>query len=448
MKSVVKTMTNGSPTRLILSFALPTLIGNIFQLFYSFADAAIVGKFVGAQALAAIGVSSNITNFLFALASGLTTGAAIIFSQCFGAQNYGKMRSALTSMIYAVSFVTFVVTAAGMFLSPIMLRLLGTPDAILSDAVLYTRIILGGAAASFTYNGCSALLRSLGNTVVPLIMLIISVFANILGDLLFIKVFHMGVGGAAAATVISQVISASICLHFVYRHKSALHLDGASFKPNKAMIRLVFVTGVPAAIQSTMISLGIMSVQRLINSFGTMTIAAYSAATKIDSIALMAVVSTASALSVYCSQNIGAGLYERIRPGLVHTLIPVLGFCILMAGVTSVFGKELICLFLDPSAAYEAVEIGAQYLKIIGIAYFMAGIMRCYQNVLQGAGDVNITMLTGIAELAMRIAASYTLVRFMGITGLWVAIPISWGFGSIIPLIRYYSGKWKSKSLV
>ncbi len=203
----------------------------------------------------------------------------------------------------------------------------------------------------------------------------------------------------------------------------------------------IFKTGVPTALQSCMISLGTLSVQRLINSFGTQAVAAYTASTKIDSVAIMVVVTMGMSLAVYSGQNMGAGKVDRIKSGLYKTLALVLTYCVIMAVVMIFFGNNLLRIFLDASEAGEAVSIGTQYLRIIGIAYFMAGIMRCYLNVVHGTGDVNISMLTGLAELAFRIIASYILVKPLGLTGLWIAIPISWGCGSLIPVIRYYSGK-------
>jgi Na+-driven multidrug efflux pump len=267
-------------------------------------------------------------------------------------------------------------------------------------------------------------------------------------DILFVVGFGWAVSGAALATIIAQAISAAACVVYLIKNKTDFHLEGLKIRADRESTINILRTGVPAALQSSMIAIGNMSVQRLINSFGTMALAAYTAATKIDSLAIMVVVTMGMSLSVYCGQNIGAERYDRIKQGLYKTLIFVLSYCLVLALVMMFFGKNLLSLFLDSSQASEAIEIGTQYLKIIGIAYFMAGIMRCYLNVVHGTGDVNVSMLTGLAELAVRVIASYILVIPFGLTGLWIAIPVSWGCGSIIPVIRYYSGKWKTKALI
>lgn len=448
MKTETISMTSGSPIKLILMFAAPMLLGNIFQQMYNVVDSTVVGRFVGADALAAVGASSQIVMFTMCLCFGLTNGAGIIISQCFGAEEYEQLRETIGSLICVISVISAILMLLGIIFAPAFLHFVNAPDEIMANAVKYMRIVMLGTPFSMAYNGCSAILRNMGDSKTPLLMLILSTVINICLDLLFVVVFKASVGGVALATMIAQAISAAACILFMYRHKKELHLEGLKFKAKQQSVKLIFKMGVPAALQSCMISLGVLSVQRLINGFGTQAMAAYTASTKIDSVAIMVVVTMGMALAVYSGQNIGAGRVDRIKSGLYKTLALVLAYCGLMALIMTIFGRQLLSLFLDPSEAGEALDIGTQYLSIIGIAYFMAGIMRCYLNVVHGTGDVNISMLTGLAELVTRVIASYILVKPLGLTGLWVAIPISWGVGSIIPLVRYYTGRWKTKSLV
>lgn len=448
MKTETTSMTEGSPVKLILAFSAPLLLGNIFQQLYNLVDSTVVGRFVGANALAAVGAPGTIMALTLCLCFGLTNGAGIIIAQCFGAKNYNQLKATIGALICIISITALVLMIIGIAGAPFFLRLVSTPDEIINDAVLYMRIVMIGTPFSMAYNGASAILRNMGDSKTPLLMLMLSSFLNIVLDLIFVLAFGMAVMGVGIATVISQAVSAAACLIYMRRYKNELHLDGLKIRFNRRCAKQIFKTGVPTALQSCMISLGTLSVQRLINSFGTQAVAAYTASTKIDSVAIMVVVTMGMSLAVYSGQNMGAGKVDRIKSGLYKTLALVLTYCVIMAIVMIFFGNNLLRIFLDPSEAGEAVSIGTQYLRIIGIAYFMAGIMRCYLNVVHGTGDVNISMLTGLAELAFRIIASYVLVKPLGLTGLWIAIPISWGCGSLIPVIRYYSGKWKYKSLV
>lgn len=448
MKTETTSMTEGSPVKLILAFSAPLLLGNIFQQLYNLVDSTVVGRFVGANALAAVGAPGTIMALTLCLCFGLTNGAGIIIAQCFGAKNYNQLKATIGALICIISITALVLMIIGIAGAPFFLRLVSTPDEIINDAVLYMRIVMIGTPFSMAYNGASAILRNMGDSKTPLLMLMLSSFLNIVLDLIFVLAFGMAVMGVGIATVVSQAVSVAACIIYMRRYKNELHLDGLKIRFNRRCSKQIFKTGVPTALQSCMISLGTLSVQRLINSFGTQAVAAYTASTKIDSVAIMVVVTMGMSLAVYSGQNIGAGKIDRIKSGLYKTLALVLTYCVIMAVVMIFFGNNLLRIFLDPSEAGEAVSIGTQYLRIIGIAYFMAGIMRCYLNVVHGTGDVNISMLTGLAELAFRIIASYVLVKPLGLTGLWIAIPISWGCGSLIPVIRYYSGKWKYKSLV
>lgn len=448
MKTKTLSMVEGNPITLILSFAAPLLIGNIFQQFYNLVDSTIVGKFVGADALAAVGSTGTLMGLTLCLCFGMTNGAGIIISQCFGAKNYALMRRTIGTLICLLMILSVGMVTLSLIFSRIVFEFMQMPEEIIDTAVLYFRIVMIGTPFSMAYNICSAILRNMGNSRTPLYMLILASFVNIILDFVFVVGFHMSVAGAALATIISQAVSAVTCITYMYRNRFEFKLNGIKLNLDRRAVGKILRTGIPAALQSSMITIGTMSVQRLINGFGTMAIAAYTASTKIDSLAIMVVVTMGMSLSVFCGQNIGAGKLERIRSGLYKTLALVLGYCTVIAVVMLFFGDKLLMLFLDVEKAGEAVIIGKEYLSIIGIAYFMAGIMRCYLNVVHGAGDVNVSLVTGLAELAFRIIASYALVKPLGLTGLWIAIPISWGLASIIPVIRYYGGKWKNKILV
>ncbi|MBQ2802331.1 MAG: MATE family efflux transporter [Lachnospiraceae bacterium] len=444
----MKNMTSGNPTSLILGFAVPLLIGNIFQQVYNFVDVIIVGRYLGEEALAGVGSTGNLTFFLLSLIMGLCNGAGIIIAQCFGAQDYKRMRRAVTAIIWVAGVLTILVSVLGVCLNEFFLRLLSVPENVIPYSKEYLHIIYLFVAGSVIYNGCSAVLRSFGDSKTPVYALTLGSVLNIVLDLLFVIKFQMGVSGVAYATVISQHASAVVCLVPLLCKGREFELSGLTLKPDKDMVALIFKTGVPTAFQSCLISIGGMSVQRLINSFGAAVMAAYAAAGKIDAIAIQVILSLGTALSVFTGQNMGQNQFDRIREGLHKTLLMTGIASVAIAVGAFVFGEELMRLFLGGVDSEEVVLIGATYLSIMGVAYIICGIMQSYQNVLRGAGDVNVCVVAGMTELAGRVIFAYLLASLIGVTGIWIATPLSWGCGCIVPVVRYYTGKWKGKSLV
>lgn len=438
-------MTRGSASKSIILFALPMLIGNIFQQLYNVVDSTVVGKFVGAEALAAVGATSSCSMLLLTLVNGLAAGAGIIIAQCIGARDFRQMRNAVTALIYIDIVMGIVITITGTLLAEPILRLMNTPEEIIGDSVTYMKINFAGTIGLLAYNSGAVILRSFGDSKTSLYILILSSLMNVVLDLLFVLGFGMGVAGAAYATVIATFVSAAACIGYLYFRRHILFLDGMELKFDVAMFREIVKTGIPSGLQSSMISIGNMCVQGLINSFGTMTVAAYTAAGKIDSVVIQIVMSIAMSLSVYSGQNVGAGNIERVRIGLRGTLKIMLTVCVSIAVLILIFKRQLLGIFLSESDAAEAINIGCTYLSIMGIAYIICGVMQSFQNLIKGAGDVNAAMAAGFVELSTRVAASYLLVHFFGVTGLWLAIPVSWGSACLIPLLRYMSGKWINK---
>lgn len=441
-------MVDGKPLALVLKFALPLLIGNIFQQLYNFVDSSIVGRYIGGNALAAVGATSQINGTLIALAMGITNGAGIIIAQCFGAKKYGRLKQSVTSMIAALSVIVVVITIAGITLSYPILYLMNVPDEIIGDSVGYMRTLFMGCLPLLTYNTCSSIMRNLGNSRVPLYMLIISSCINVGLDIVFVTVFHWGVIGAGAATVAAQTVSAVLCLIYMYRNRCEMQLDRLPRRAEVGMIWLIIKTGVPAALQGCCINIGGMFVQGLINTFGTAAMAAYTASTKIDSLSIMIIISLAVSLSVYSGQNMGAGQIDRVKQGLKEMLRVMVPISITLAVLLVIFRRSLLTIFLDPAEEAQAIEYGSRYLAVIGIGYITAGVMQCYQHLLRGVGDVNICVTAGMLELVVRVAASFVFVRIWGLYGIWYAIPFSWACACVIPVIRYYSGKWENKRLV
>ena len=444
----MKVMTSGKPAKLILGFSIPLLIGGVFQQLYNLVDVVIVGRYLGEEALAGVGSTGNLTFFLLSLVMGLCNGAGIIVAQCFGAENYRDMRRAITAVIWVAGVLTVIMAAIGYVGSPYFLRLLDVPENVMEYSVTYLKIIYLFVFGSVVYNGCSAVLRSFGDSRTPLYALMIASVLNIVLDLLFVVVVPLGVKGVAIATVISQHVSGAYCLIHLFVKREQYKLKGLQRKPDKDMVNLIFKTGIPTAFQSCLISVGGMSVQRLINSFGTSVMAAYAAAVKVDNIAIQVIVSLGTALSVFTGQNVGQRRFDRIKEGLRSTLFMSIGAAVGIALLALFFGKNVMLLFLGEGGSAEAVSVGATYLSIMGAAYIICGVMQSYQNVVRGAGDVNICMVAGMTELAGRVFFAYLLAGIIGETGIWIATPLSWGCGCVVPVIRYYTGKWKTKAYV
>lgn len=444
----MKNMTTGNPVKLIVEFAIPMLIGNVFQQAYNMVDTIIVGRYLGEKALAGVGSTGTLIFFTLALIMGLCNGAGLVIAQCFGCNDTKNMKKSIVSLIWVSSILTIIVTILGVFCSRYFLKLLNVPEDVMGYSEEYLRIIYIFVVGSVIYNGASSILRSIGDSRIPLITLMIASILNIGLDLLFILKFDMGVSGAAYATVISQCLSAVLCTGYIIRRRREIGLTEMKFQPDWQSLVLIFKTGFPSAFQSSMIALGGMSVQRLVNSYGASVIAAYVAANRVDSVAIQVIVSIGAALSVFTGQNMGQGDFKRIHEGLKKTLVLMLGASVTIAVMVLIFRRDLMLIFLDAEEARDAIEVGATYLSIIGIAYVIAGIMQSYQNVIRGAGDVNTCMVAGLTELAGRIVFAYILADWMGVKGIWIATPISWGCGCIIPVVRYYSGKWKTKKLI
>lgn len=441
-------MTVGKPMNLIITFAIPMLIGNIFQQIYNVVDTIVVGRYLGENVLAGVGSTGTLTGLLFALVFGMCNGGGLIIAQSFGCRDFNTLKKAVTAMIWVAGIMTVLLSIIGLGASRFLLTILAVPEDVIEYSVTYLRILYAFVFGSVIYNGASAILRSIGDSKTPLIALIVSSLVNVCLDLVFVVVLRLGVAGVAYATILAQCVSAVIAVGFLYKKRREIGLCSLLVKPERHMVSLVIRTGLPAALQSSMISLGGLSVQRLINSFGASVMAAYVAANRIDSVAIQVIVSIGTALSVFTGQNMGKNDFKRIASGLYHTMAVMVGASALIAGIVLTFRYPLIYVFLGDSATDLAIETGVTYLSIIGIAYVIAGVMNSYLNVIRGAGDVNTCLVAGIAELSGRIVFAYLLSHFLGATGIWIATPISWGCGCIIPVVRYYSGKWKTKKLI
>ena len=442
----MKDLTKGKESSLILQFAMPMLIGNVFQQLYNVVDSVVVGKFIGKEALAAVGASFPIIFAFLSLIIGIATGSTIVIAQYFGAKDIEKVKRTINTLFIFLIIASITVSIISIYFSEDIFRLLKLPEEIIPQAKVYFNIIMGGIIVSFGFNGISAILRGLGDSKTPLYFLIISTLVNIVLDLLFVMVFKWGIAGVAIATVISQAgafVSAIIYLNRTHK------IISFSFK-NLFFDRDIFIKsiriGLPTGIQQTFVAVGMMALISIVNRFGTNVIAAYSVATRIDSLASMPAMNFSAALSSFVGQNIGAGRTDRVKSGFVATLKMSSIISVVVSAVVLIFGDFIVRMFTnDP----EVIRIGKEYLIIVGAFYIVFSSMFIIAGVMRGAGDTLIPMFISLIALwVIRIPLAWILSKRIGETGIWWAIPIGWCVGLSLSYIYYKTGNWKKKSVI
>jgi len=446
---IARDMTQGSELKQITLFTVPMLIGAVFQQMYNMVDSIVVGRFVGPNALAAVGTSFPIIFFLISLVLGLTVGSGVIISQFFGAKQTDQLRKAVSTAFIFQGVAGVILSIVGISLSRPLLQLLRTPPEIINDAAAYMHIYLAGLIFLFAYNSFAGFQRAVGDSKTPLYFLIISTVLNIVLDIYFVAVLGWGVRGVALATLIAIATSSILCALYIYHRVPLLRIGRGQWIFEPAIFRTMLRIGVPTAIQQSVASMGFMAVQSLINSFGGVTMAANTAAARLDSFAMMPIMNLGMAVSTFTGQNIGAGKLDRVRKGLMATLSVVAVCAVVMSFLVYVFGPQLIQVFIKAEEA-DVISRGVEYLRIVSIFYLLFGIMCVFNGVLRGAGDTLVPMYTIIVDLGVRVGVAYWLTTIPSISyrGVWWAIPAGWGVASLIPSIRYFSGGWKAKAVV
>ena len=441
-KDLTKDMTTGNPVKLILLFSIPLLIGNVFQQFYSMVDTIIVGRFVGVDALAAVGSTGSMAFLINGFVVGLSSGFCVLISQRFGAKDEDGLKKATSSALVLSLIATIIVTMISMVSARPLLTLMNTPDNIINDAYTYIIIIYAGTIATVAYNILASILRALGDSKTPLYFLIIASILNIVLDIVFIVNFNMGVAGAAYATIISQAVSSILCLIYTYKRYKILRLKKEDFKVKKRVYIKHLKIGIPMALQFSITALGIMTVQGALNVFGSTVIAAYTAASKVLQIVMQPAITFGVTMATYCGQNLGARNYERIKEG-VKKCIQISIVTSIIAGLILVFGgKFFVGLFIsNPDAAILAYA--QECLNYAAIFFIPLGLIFIYRNALQGMGESFVPMMAGAYELIARAIVAFTLPKFIGYTGICLSDPIAW-LAAAIPLGIYYHKKMKT----
>ena len=432
-------MTKGRPARLIMAFALPMMAGNVCQQLYTIVDGAFVGRFAGIDALAAVGAADWLCWLFLGVLMGYTQGFSVLISQRFGAQDEAGLRRAAAQAAALTALISLGVIVLSQTLMAAILRALGTPEDIFPQAVLYLRIIMGGVPIYAAYNAQAAMLRAVGDSKSPLFAMLIASGVNIALDGLFVIVFRWGVAGAAAATLTAQASACLYCL-FVMRRLPMLRFERGDLKWDGALARRLINLGSPAAAQNVIIGLGGMVVQRVINSYGSVFIAGFTATNKLYGIMEMAAVSYGAAIAAYAGQNYGAGKKDRLRSGVRSGVIMALITSCAIAAVLFLAGRPVLSLFVDPQAAQreEVLAVALRYLHFMLAGLFILYLLYVYRSALQGMGDTLTPMLSGGMEMVMRLSVALLLPMRLGQDGIFFAEPAAWLGAEVLLMLTYY----------
>lgn len=449
---MVKNLTEGPPLKLLFFFSLPMVAGNLFQQLYNMVDTAVVGKFVGEDAVAAVGSSFPIVFLSVAVASGLSMGCNVVVSQLFGARRIHEMKTTIATALISLGVLGLILMLLGTLLARPLLLVLGTDPDIMADSQLYLQIYFGGALFLFLYNTLNGIYNALGDSRTPLVFLIISSLTNIVLDLLFVIRFGMGVAGVAWATLISQGMCALISLAVMILRMKKLPCEEGKQGVRVPLfhataVRRIAQIGLPSMLQQSLVSLSMMLMQGLVNSYGKVFVAGYTAATKIDTLAMMPNMNFSNAMSSYTAQNIGAGKYERVRQGLKATMLMVVVFSLVITLAIFLFGAQLLGIFLDAGDSSGALGYGLAYMRTVSVFYILMGVLFVGNGMLRGAGDMGAFTLASMANLFSRIVIAYLLAYLMGESAIWWSIPAGWMIGSAVALLRIKSGKWMRRSV-
>ena len=442
----MRDLTIGNEGKLILQFAAPMLLGNVFQQLFSVVDAIVVGKFIGKEALAAVGASFPVIFIMVSMIIGIVMGTTVVISQYFGAKNFVKVKRAIDTMYIYCTIAGIISTIIGLIISAPLLRLLGLPEDLMPQATQYLRIYLSGILIFFGFNGTSAVLRGLGDSKTPLYFLIIATIANIILVLLFVGVFRWGVAGAAYATLAANGLAFALAIYWLNKTHKLIRIAIRGLHFDREVFRQSLNIGLPTGIQQTLVAIGGLALMGIVNKFGTNVIAGFSVASRLDSLAMIPAMSFSQALSTFVGQNIGANKTERIRKGLIST-VRMSGIVTIVTTLVIVFAGHLIMSLFTNDA--EVIRLGDQYLTIVSSFYILFTLMFIYNGVMRGAGDTLIPMFISLLSLwFIRIPMAWFLSGEIGASGIWWSIPAGWVIGLSLSFSYYKSGRWKRKAVV
>lgn len=443
-----KDLTVGKPSTVLWRFCLPLFGSIIFQQLYNIADSLVAGKFIGENALAAVGNSYEITLIFIAFAFGCNIGCSVVVSQLFGAKEYRKMKTAVYTALIASAVLCAVLMLAGLFGCGALLRLINTPAEILADSQLYLDIYIWGLPFMFFYNIATGIFSALGDSKTPFLFLAVSSTSNIGMDILFVTAFRMGVAGVAWATFLCQGVSCVLAMAVVLRRLRTVRTEGKAALFSWPLLRKLVTIAVPSILQQSFISVGNIVIQSVINGFGASVIAGYSAAVKLNNLVITSFTTLGNGVSNYTAQNMGAGKPERVRQGYAAGLRLVWMLCVPLVVAYFAAGRWLLYLFMDEPTGM-AIETGITFLRILSPFYFVVSAKLVTDGILRGAGLMKQFMAATFTDLLLRVALALVLSRtVLGATGIWLAWPIGWSVATVLSVLFYRAGPWREAGQV
>lgn len=429
-------LTNEPPSRAISKFALPMVVGSLFQQIYTLVDSAVVGKYVGEAALASIGASFALTTIFICIGVGGGAGASVLIARYFGSRDYKRMKTAIFTSIIGFLALSLGLSAFGLFFSKNLMSLLKTPEEILDMAVLYLNIYFYGLPFLFMYNIISALYQALGESKIPLYFLIFSSVLNVILDVYFVRDLGFGLAGAAYATLLAQGLSAVLSFFvFLRKIKTIKTEDSKIF--DKKELGLVSRLALPSILQQSTITIGQLLVQSVVNSFGVEILAGFSAAMRVESLIIVPITSLGNAVSSYTSQNVGAEKLDRLGQGLRASLMMVGIYSLMVLGILKINSSNIIAFFMNEKSSSLAIETSKAYLDFISFFFILVGSKHCVDGVLRGIGDVRVFTFANIVNLFIRVSLSMALAHKIGIGIVWYSVPLGW-LANLIISTGYY----------
>ena len=440
-----KDLTVGNPASVLWKFCLPLFGSIIFQQLYNIADSFVAGKFIGENALAAVGNSYEITLIFIAFAFGCNIGCSVIVSQLFGAKKLGEMKTAVYTTFVSSAVLCAVLMAGGTIFCDSLLHLINTPENVFADSRLYLDIYIMGLPFVFFYNVATGIFSALGDSKTPFIFLAASSTSNIFMDILFVTAFKMGVAGVAWATFLCQGVSCVLAVGFVLRRLKGVETDEKSHIFSFPIFCRIAVIAIPSILQQSFISVGNIVIQGVINSFGSSVMAGYSASVKLNNLVITSLTTLGNGISNFTAQNIGANKMERVRQGFAAGLKLVWALCLPLVALYLLGGRALVNIFMNEPSA-EAMDTGVQFLRILSPFYFVVATKLVSDGVLRGAGLMKEFMVATFTDLILRVGLAIGLAKVLGVVGIWCAWPIGWVIATVLSVIFYNRGPWKANA--
>ena len=442
-----KDLTVGKPETVLWKFCMPLFGSIIFQQLYNIADSFVAGKFIGENALAAVGESYGITMIFIAFAFGCNIGCSVIVSQLFGAKDYNRMKTAVYTTLIASAMLCIFLMLVGILSCSWLLHITNTPEEIFEDSKLYLDIYIWGFPFLLFYNVATGFFSALGDSKTPFIFLAISSTSNVAVDIWFVAVFHMGVAGVAWATFLCQGISCVLAVVVVFRRLSKIKTEGKIQVFSNELFRKIVVIAIPSILQQSFISVGNIIIQGVINGFGSSVMAGYSAAVKLNNLVITSFTTLGNGISNYTAQNLGAGIPKRVKSGFKAGVKMVWIICIPIVALYLVASNGLIEAFMDEPSELVLLS-GVQFLKIVSPFYFVISVKLVADGILRGAGMMNQFMIATFTDLVLRVVLAILLSMQFGYIGIWLSWPIGWGIATVLSVWFYRNGAWKEKELV